>query len=113
MYSDRGEALMAAYVTSRMMPGTAAIHHGAWFQTNGEQAEMNQFGQDMRGTPNILLDDAHLPHILGALIIAGLVNVEKVADGDVEGFGSEAQRGGMRGARVALKVRQALGEEEM
>ena len=113
VYSDRGEAMMAAYVTSRMMPGTAAIHHGAWFQTNGEQAEMNQFGQDMRGTPNILLDDAHLPHILGALIIAGLVNVEKVADGDVEGFGSEAQRGGMRGARVALKVRQALGEEEM
>ena len=113
VYSDRGEAMMAAYVTSRMMPGTAAIHHGAWFQTNGEQAEMNQFGQDMRGTPNILLDDAHLPHILGALIIAGLVNVEKVADGDVEGFGSEAQRGGMRGARVALKVRQALGEKEM
>ena len=47
------------------------------------------------------------------MIIAGLVNVEKVADGDVEGFGSEAQRGGMRGARVALKVRQALGEKEM
>ena len=52
---------------------------------------MNAYGQDMRGTPNILLDDGHLPHILGALITAGLVQVEKLADGDAEGFGGEAE----------------------
>ena len=95
-----------------MTPGTAAVHHGAWFQTDGRPAEMNKFGEDLRGTPNILLDDSHLPHILGALIIAGLVEVEKVADGDEEGFGLESQRGGMRGAKVALDYRRSLGEEE-
>ena len=47
VYSDRNEVVMAAYVTSRMMPGTAAVHHGAWFQTNGEEAEMNKFGLGM------------------------------------------------------------------
>lgn len=71
---------------------------------------MNVYGQDRRGTPNILLDDGHLPHILGALITAGLVEVEKVADGDAEGFGKEADRGGMRGASVALNLRRSLGE---
>ena len=112
VYSDRGEMVLTAYVTNRCMPGTAAVHHGAWYQTNGEKAEMNKFGQDVRGACNILLDDSHLPHILGALIIAGLVQVEKIADGDAEGFGGEAERAGMRGASVALGVRQALGEEK-
>ena len=110
VYSDRGEAILSAYVTSRMMPGTAAVHHGAWFQTDGSEATINKFGMDMRGAPNILLDDAHLPHILGALLIAGLVEVEKVADGDAEGFGTEAQRGGMRGASVAVNYRRSLAE---
>ena len=110
VYSDRGEAQLTAYVTNRMTPGTAAVHHGAWYQTDGTPAEMNKYGQDLRGTPNILLDDGHLPHILGALITAGLVEVEKVADGDLEGFGGEADRAGMRGASVALRLRQSLGE---
>ena len=89
-----------------------AVHHGAWYQTDGAAAEMNRYGQDLRGTPNILLDDGHLPHILGALITAGLVEVEKLADGDAEGFGLEAERGGMRGASVALGLRRSLGEGE-
>ena len=73
---------------------------------------MNVFGQDMRGTPNILLDDGHLPHILGALIIAGLCEVEKVADGDIEGYGTEAARGGMRGAKVAIGCRDELAKKD-
>ena len=112
VYSDRGETLLSAYVTNRMTPGTAAVHHGAWFQTDGRPAEMNKFGQDLRGTPNILLDDNHLPHLLGALIIAGLVEVEKVADGDAEGFGTEAERGGMRGASVAINLREQLAQKD-
>ena len=112
VYSDRGEVVLSAYVTNRMTPGTAAVHHGAWFQTDGSAAERNRFGEDVRGTPNILLDDGHLPHILGALITAGLVEVEKIADGDEEGFGLESQRGGMRGAKIAIDTRRRLGEED-
>ena len=110
--SEPGEALLTAYVTNRMMPGTAAVHHGAWFQTDGRPAEKNVYGQDLRGAPNILIDDSHLPHILGALLIAGLVEVEKVADGDAEGYGLEAERSGMRGARAAVELRMSLGEAE-
>ena len=100
VFRSAAKSRLTAYVTNRMMPGTAAVHHGAWFQTDGTPAERNKFGEDLRGTPNILLDDGHLPHILGALIIAGLVEVEKVRDGDAEGFGNEAERGGMRGAKA-------------
>ena len=42
VYSDRGETVLTAYVTNRCMPGTAAVHHGAWYQTNGETSEMNE-----------------------------------------------------------------------
>ena len=45
--SDRGEVVLTAYVTNRMMPGTAAVHHGAWYQTDGTSAEMNTYGQDI------------------------------------------------------------------
>lgn len=80
VYSETGEMRVPAYVTSRMAPGTAAVHHGAWFQGKGEPTKLNPFGMDGRGAPNILLYDNHLPHILGALITAGLVQVEKVEE---------------------------------
>ena len=112
VFSETGEMELAAYVTNRMMPGTAAVHHGAWFQGGGKKTERNPYGMDMRGAPNILLDDVHLPNILGTLLTAGLVEVEKVADGDVEGYGPEAERSGMRGAATAIASRKALGEKE-
>ncbi len=110
VYSPTGEVTLAAYVTNRMTPGTAAIHHGAWFQGGGGKTDLNPFGMDFRGAPNMLLNDIHLPHIVGALLTAGLVEVEKVADGDTEGFGPEAERAGMRGAKFVLDKRAALGE---
>ena len=73
--------------------------------TAGESQGVESDGRERAALP---LVDRH--PLLGALIIAGLVEVEKVADGDSEGYGEEAERGGMRGASVALKVRQALGE---
>ncbi len=113
VYSETGEMELSAYVTNRMMPGTAAVHHGAWFQGGQGKTQLNPFGQDLRGAPNILLDDVHLPNILGTLLTSGLVEVEKVADGDVEGFGPEGQRGGMRGAKYVIEGRKALRRESM
>ncbi len=108
VFSDTGEMELAAYVTSRMMPGTAAVHHGAWFQGGGKRTELNPFGMDHRGAPNVLLNDIHLPHILGSLLTAGLVEIEKIADGDAEGFGQESQRSGLRGAKPFLDIRDGL-----
>lgn len=83
VFNEFGEMIVSAYVTSRMMPGTAAVHHGAWYQGTGKPTELNPFGMDTRGAPNLLIGDTHLPHILGALLIAGLVQVER-AEGDDE-----------------------------
>lgn len=110
VFSETGEMTLAAYVTNRMMPGTAAVHHGAWFQGGDGKTMLNPFGMDHRGAPNILLDDEHLPNILGTLLTSGLCEVEKVADGDTEGFGAEAQRGGLRGAQGVIDMRAALAE---
>jgi anaerobic dimethyl sulfoxide reductase subunit A len=112
VFSETGEMELAAYVTNRMTPGTAAVHHGAWYQGGDGKTMLDQFGMDHRGAPNILLDDTHLPNILGTLLTSGLVEIEKVADGDDEGFGPEGERAGMRGAAGVLAVRQALGEKE-
>ena len=110
--SETGEVVLAAYVTSRMMPGTAAIHHGAWYQGGGEPTNLDPFGMDMRGAPNMLLNDIHLPHIVGALLTAGLIEVEKVSNGDADGFGPEAERAGLRGAlATAVRARVNLGEK--
>ena len=99
---------LAAYVTNRMTPGTAAIHHGAWYQGGEGNTSLDVFGMDHRGAPNVLLDDEHLPNILGTLLTSGLCEVEKIADGDAEGFGPEAERGGMRGAMGVVKMRETL-----
>ena len=112
VFSETGEMELAAYVTNRMMPGTAAIYHGAWFQGGGEKTELNPYGMDFRGAPNVLLDDVHLPNIIGTLLTGGLVEVEKIAEGDAEGYGCEAERSGMRGAATAIASRKALGEKE-
>ena len=50
---------------------------------------------------------------MGTLLTSGLVEVEKVADGDAEGFGPEEQRGGMRGAKYVIEGREALRHEQM
>ena len=48
IHNDRGTAVMAAYVTSRVMPGIVAIHHGAWYTPNSS-------GIDFGASPSTLL----------------------------------------------------------
>lgn len=77
-YNEFGEVHMPVYVTSRMMPGTAAVFHGAWYTPKVEEkTESMPYGLDMRGTPNFLIGDEHAPHIVGALLTAGLIEVER------------------------------------
>ncbi|MBW2123911.1 MAG: molybdopterin-dependent oxidoreductase, partial [Deltaproteobacteria bacterium] len=47
-YNDRGRVIMAAYVTSRMMPGVVAIRHGGKFIPH-------RSGADIGGSPSTLL----------------------------------------------------------
>jgi anaerobic dimethyl sulfoxide reductase subunit A len=75
--SEFGTVLAPAYVTSKTIPGTAAIHHGTWFKPNTDKDETNPYGVDTNGNCNILLADKHLPHAIGALLTAGIVEVRK------------------------------------
>ena len=77
-YNQFGELNLPAYVTSRMQPGTAAIFHGVWYEPNEEITDTMPYGVDTRGNCNFLIGDSHAPHIVGALHIAGLIEVEKI-----------------------------------
>ena len=59
------------------MPGTVAIYHGGWYQPNEVRTETMPYGIDRRGACNLLIGDTHLPHAVGALLVAGLVEVKK------------------------------------
>jgi anaerobic dimethyl sulfoxide reductase subunit A len=48
VYNDRGEVLMKAYVTSRIMPGVTIVRQGAWY-------EPDEKGRDIGGSPSTLL----------------------------------------------------------
>ena len=75
--NEYGEMIIPAYVTSKMMPGTASVHHGAWYQPNDIKTDVMPYGIDRRGACNLLIGDTHLPHIVGDLLVAGLVEIKK------------------------------------
>lgn len=77
VYNEYAEMIIPAYITSKMMPGTVSIHHGAWYQPNGVATERMPLGIDVRGACNLLIGDTHLPHAVGSLLTAGLVEVKK------------------------------------
>ncbi len=64
-----------------MSPGTAAVFHGAWYTPDvDDKTSSMPWGVDHRGTPNFLIGDEHWPHVVGALLIGGLVEVEKMGE---------------------------------
>jgi anaerobic dimethyl sulfoxide reductase subunit A len=76
--SKTGVVHIPAYVTSKTIPGTAAIHHGTWYTPGKDKDPRDPYGVDENGNCNMLLDDVHLPHAIGALLTAGLVEVKKL-----------------------------------
>ena len=66
--NDHGVAILPAYVTSRIMPGITAIHHGGWY-------EPDENGVDRGATPNVFLGDSESP--VTAPHVTNLVQIEK------------------------------------
>jgi anaerobic dimethyl sulfoxide reductase subunit A len=77
VYSDTGEMVLAAYVTSRCIPGVVVVHHSAWYQPNQVKTQLMPFGVDRRGSVNFLTTSKEYPWILGAFPATHLVQVEK------------------------------------
>ena len=78
VYNDIGEVIIPAYVTSRIVPGTVAIHHGGWYKPSEEESRLMPDGIDRRGAPNLLTHENDLPDtIVGMFPCKGLVQIEK------------------------------------
>jgi anaerobic dimethyl sulfoxide reductase subunit A len=83
VYSDIGEMVGPAYVTSRIVPGTVVIHHGGWYVPKKEKTELMPDGIDNRGAPNLFTHGEELPDtVVGTFPCKGLVQVEKLGDGE-------------------------------
>jgi anaerobic dimethyl sulfoxide reductase subunit A len=78
VYNDIGEMILPAYVTSRVVPGTVCIFHGAWYKPSEHKTQLMPDGIDTGGAPNFLTHNEDLPQtIVGFLPCKGLVQVEK------------------------------------
>jgi anaerobic dimethyl sulfoxide reductase subunit A len=54
VFNDRGELLIPARVTERILPGVVDIPHGAWYDPDEQ-------GRDRGGNPNVLTNDQASP----------------------------------------------------
>jgi len=78
VYNDIGEMIIRAYVTSRIVPGTVAIHHGGWYLPQGGTSALMPDGVDGRGAPNLFTHEEDLPNtVVGTFPCKGLVQIEK------------------------------------
>ncbi len=78
VYSNRGEMVIEAYVTSRITPGVVAVHHGGWYMPNSTGTTLNPDGVDRGGAPNLVLEDVE-PGLMtiGPSLDKGVCQVEK------------------------------------
>ena len=79
VYNDLGEMVLPVYVTSRVVPGTTFVFHGAWYRP---AQETSNEGIDRGGAPNLLIHNEDLPQtIIDIFPCKGLVQVEKLEGG--------------------------------
>ena len=82
VYSNRGEMVLEAYVTSRISPGVACVYHGGWFTPNSAGSRVNVDGMDVGGAPNLLLEDVepdpNTATTIGPSLDKGVCQVEKL-----------------------------------
>lgn len=83
VYNDLGKMNLPAYVTSRIIPGTVFIFHGAWYRPSKERTASMPDGIDMGGSPNVLIHNEDVPQtIIGMFPCKGLVEVRKCERGE-------------------------------
>ncbi len=78
VYNNKGEMIIPAYVTSRLVPGTGTIYEASWYMPGAMKTALMPDGIDMRGNCNFIDRDIDIPYtIVGYLNCHGLCQVEK------------------------------------
>lgn len=78
IYNDIGEMIVPAYVTSRVVPGTVILFHGAWYKPDTQKSPLMPDGIDRGGAPNLLIHNVDLPMtVVGMFPCKGLVQIER------------------------------------
>jgi anaerobic dimethyl sulfoxide reductase subunit A len=49
VYNDRGEVLIKAYVTSRIMPGVTIVRQGAWYEPDENEKDIGGSSSTLLG----------------------------------------------------------------
>jgi anaerobic selenocysteine-containing dehydrogenase len=77
VFSNRGEMVIEAYVTSRIAPGVVNVGHGGWYMADSAPTALNPDGMDRGGAPNIILEDVE-PDLMtiGPSLDKGVCDVE-------------------------------------
>lgn len=81
VFNPKGEAIMPAYVTSRIAPGTICIIYGAWYRPSQVKSETMPDGIDVRGAANNFTPAEHFPWVNGASHCSHLAQVQKLLGG--------------------------------
>ena len=78
VYSNRGEMVIPAYVTSTITPGVVNIFHGGYYLPDGVATALNPDGMDRGGGPAFLQEDVQ-PDLMtiGPSLDKGVCQVEK------------------------------------
>jgi len=80
VYSDKGEMVLPAYVTSRVIPGTVVVRFGAWYTPGKTKTDTMPYGIDQRGASNFLTHSDLYPWVVGVLNCSNLVQVHKASE---------------------------------
>ncbi len=79
IFSDVGEMIIPAYVTSRILPGVVAIYHGGYYRPGGMKTGLSPNGIDRGGNMNFLTKDQQPGTMtVGPCIGSGPVEVQKL-----------------------------------
>jgi len=78
VFSNNGEMVVPAYVTSRVVPGTGALYECSWYEPDGAPTATMPDGVDRRGNCNFICRDVDVPYtIVGYYNCKGLAEVQK------------------------------------
>ncbi len=86
VFNELGEGIFIVYITSKIMPGTAAVYHGKWYKPSDVKSDLMPSGIDVGGSSNIFTSDVHYPHSVGVNYKHALVQVERLGalEGDLQ-----------------------------